>query len=488
MNKSYTIITSFILLSAVSFLSFVNWNTAEPDTGEEIFIEHFEPTDISFDEIKNRGSIRMITRYSSSTYFIHRGLDRGFEYDFVSEFARRNGLRVEVVVLQPDENPIDVLNRGDGDIIAANYSRNEQREQYISFSEPYNLVDEVLVIPSDAYQDQQTLEDLMPLTVTVRRNSSYFQTLRKLKEQGFDITIDTIDEDWDTETLIAGVAEGRYQATVADHNLFQAASLYIEEIAQGPVLSEKNEVAWGVRNNDEDLLASVNEFMNSHFRFDERDARPKRSALLNVLQRRYFEDHNSVRDYRDQQFDFFYTGRLSPYDDMVKPIAEEAGLDWKLVIAVMAQESRFDPNARSWMGAVGLMQILPRFSQVESEELLYDPEINIREGVRYLRKHLDRYQKFEEDTQIRLALATYNAGIGHVNDARRLAIDLGNDPNEWDDIADALLRLMNRQYFRNARYGYVRGIETVNYVEQIMYQYQKIQNINLLSETSRLPV
>lgn len=483
MNKLYTIIISIFVISLLFLVGFTSWNV-QSDDGRELFIEHEEPVAISFDQIKQRGSIRMITRYSSSSYFIHRGLDRGFEYDFISEFARRNGLRVEVVVLKPDENPIDVLNRGDGDIIAANYTRTSNREDYISFSSPYNLVDQVLVIPAHKFQLDLELNDLLPLEITVRRNSSYHATLLSLIEQGYRIKINTVNEDWDTEAIINGVADGQFEATVADHNLFQAASLFAEGLAQGPVLSERNEVAWGIRKNNPELLSAANTFLEAQFRVSE-DLRPRRSGLLNMLTRRYFEDNNSLRDYRDPEFDFYHTGRLSPYDDMVKSIAAEADVDWKFVISVMNQESRFDPNAKSWMGAVGLMQILPRFSQVPSEELLFDPETNIREGVRYIRKHLDRYQNFDRDTQHRLALATYNAGIGHVNDARRLAIDLGNDPNNWDDIADALLKLMNRRYYANARYGYVRGTETVNYVERIMYHYEKIQNITLLAEYSR---
>jgi len=162
---------------------------------------------------------------------------------------------------------------------------------------------------------------------------------------------------------------------------------------------------------------------------------------------------------------------------MVRDIAQEAGIDWKLVLAVMAQESHFNPNARSWAGAVGLMQIIPRFSRVEDEALLYDPEINIREGVRYLQKHLNRYTHLDSLNRYSMALANYNVGMGHIADARHLAAQLGNDPDEWEYVADALLRLMHHKYYQHARYGFKRGVETVNYVEDIMDRYRRYHAI-----------
>ena len=439
-------------------------------------VSYPEPVEVDFEEIKERGTIRMITRYNSSSYFLHRGIDRGFEFELVSRFAEEHGLKVEVILQGTDDDPITLLNRGDGDLIAGNYAITPDRTPHIQFSNPYNFVNQVLV-QAGGQQPVRELSDLDGLTVSVRQSSSYYTTLQQLRDQGLNITIDIVSEDWNTEALIHEVAEGRLQATVADDNLFRVASNYIDGVQAGLILAEQDTVAWGVRRNAPQLKEKMDEFMAEHFRIRESDGRVLRSAFLNVLRRRYFEDERQATRFRDRSFDMIHTGYISPYDDLVRDIAEEAGIDWKLVLAVMAQESQFNPNARSWAGAVGLMQIIPRFSRVEDEALLYDPEINIREGVRYLQKHLNRYAHLDSLNRYSMALANYNVGMGHIADARHLAARLGNDPDEWENVADALLRLMHRKYYQHARFGFKRGVETVNYVEDIMNRYGRYHAI-----------
>ncbi len=451
---------------------------------EEVII-YPDPVAFDFEQIKERGTIRMITRYNSSSYFLHRGMDRGFEFELVSKFAEDQGLKVEVVLVGLDDDPITLLNRGEGDLIASNFAVTPDRTPHILFSKPYNFVNQVLV----QSEDQSPIEDFSGLdgkTVTVRRGSSYYTTLASLRDKGYDITIDVAGQDWNTEALILEVAEGRLEATVADDNLYRVASNYIDGVRSGLILAEQDTIAWAIRRNAPQLKEKMDAFMTQHFRIRESEGRILRSAFLNILQRRYYEEDRKATRFSDRSFDMIYTGYISPYDDMVRTIAEEADVDWKLVLAVMAQESQFNPNARSWAGAVGLMQIIPRFSRVEDEALLYDPEINIREGVRYLQKHLNRYAHLDSLNQYAFALANYNVGMGHIADARYLAAQLGNDPDEWEHVADALLRLMQRKYYQHARYGFKRGIETVNYVEDVMDRYRRYYAISELASHFQL--
>lgn len=435
-----------------------------------------DPVVLDYDAIMQRGTIRMITRYNSTSYFLHRGNDRGFEYELVSRFADEHDLKVEVVLLRPEDDPIEMLLRGEGDLIVGNYAITPERRRHVGFTHPYNIVNQVLV-QSESARPIAGLSDLEQVEITVRRNSSYYQKLREFSGKGLDLSVHIADEDWNTEALMLEVANGNIEATVADDNLFMMASNYIEGIAAHKVIAEADTVAWAIRPNAPLLKEHMDRFLQEHFRIRASDGRILRSAFLNILQRRYFDDERQVRRLTDPSMNMALSGFISPYDDLVRDIAEEAELDWKLVLAVMAQESQFNPNARSWAGAVGLMQIIPRFSEVEEEALLFDPEINIREGVRYLRDHLDRYAHLDSLNRYSMALATYNVGMGHMADARRLAIQLGNDPDEWESIADALLRLMNHKYYQHARYGFKRGIETVNYVESVLDRYQTFHSV-----------
>lgn len=443
-----------------------------------------DPVQRDFAEIKESGVLRMITHYSSNTYFLHQGMEVGFEYELVRAFARENDLALEVVIIDGDQNPFELLNSGDGDLIAANYAVNDERTRVASFSRPYNLVDQMIVFSNRLEEIPSTLEELVErqIPIAVGRNSSYYPTLEALQKQGVDLTIELIDERVDTESLLFQVAEGPYLATVSDDNMFHAADRYLDGLSPGPVIAENDTIAWATRTNAPDLLDRMNRFLYQHFRFTADSERPRRSELLNILRQRYFVTGPQLAEYYNPGVLYQTTGLISPYDELVQSVADSLDLDWLMMTAMIAQESRFNPASESWAGAVGLMQIIPRFSDVELDQL-YLPETNIREGARILREHLDHYAYLDSLNQWSFALATYNAGLGHMADARRLVIDRNRNPNDWEDVAEAFLMLMQRRHYQNARYGFARGIETVRYVEEIMNRYQTYQRIVTLAES-----
>jgi membrane-bound lytic murein transglycosylase F len=151
-------------------------------------------------------------------------------------------------------------------------------------------------------------------------------------------------------------------------------------------------------------------------------------------------------------------------------------MDWMLLASMIVQESGFNNEAKSFAGAVGLMQILPRFS-VNAYEDLYDPLTNVQEGALILQSHLEHYAYLDSVNQLSFALASYNVGTGHLIDARRLAMEQNRDPNKWENVEDGLLKLMDPRYFEQARHGYCRGIETVQYVKEIRNRYKTYQRV-----------
>lgn len=443
-----------------------------------------DPVERDFAEIKQNGVLRMITHYSSNTYFLHQGMEVGFEYELVRAFAREHDLALEVVIIDEDQNPFEILNSGDGDLIAANYAVNEERSRVASFSRPYNLVDQMIVFSNRLEEIPSSLDELVArqIPITVGRNSSYYPSLKALQEQGVDLNIELIDRRVDTESLLFQVAEGPYVATVSDDNMFHAADRYLDGLSPGPVIAENDTIAWATRTNAPELLDRMNRFLYQHFRFTAASDRVRRSELLNILRQRYFVTGPQLAEYYKPGALYQTTGLISPYDELVQNAADSLDLDWLMLTAIIAQESRFNPSSESWAGAVGLMQIIPRFSDVEVDKL-YLPEANIREGARIMREHLDHYAYLDSLNQWSFALATYNAGLGHMADARRLVIDRNGNPNDWEEVAEAFLMLMQRRYYQDARYGFARGIETVRYVEEIMNRYQTYQRIVTLAES-----
>lgn len=446
-----------------------------------------EPVKRDFDEIKQSGTLKMITRYSSNTYFLHQGIEWGFEYELVNKFADKHDLALEVVVVEPDENPYDLLNSGKGDLIAANYTATKQRKKYVQFTRPYNIVNQVLVFSKAIKEAPETIEELAKaeIPITVRRNSSYYYRLLELQEQGIHLTTHLVPNTKDTESILFEISSGNYSATVADDNIFQASNKYMDGLVKGPTIAKNDTIAWAIRKNAPNLETELNRFLYDHFRFGKPGENPKRSTFLNVLRKRYFESGPQIAEYYDPETSQKGgLGIISPYDDLIKEVADSADVNWLLISSIIAQETKFNPNSKSWAGAVGLMQVLPRYSEVEKEKL-YDAKTNIREGVRIIKEHLQHYSYMDSTDQWSFALAAYNAGPGHIADARRLAIDQNKNPNDWENAADALLKLMHRKYYKDARYGFCRGIETVRYVKEIKNRYETYESILTMTEQNK---
>lgn len=443
----------------------------------ELGVSVTEPIDRDFDEIKRRGTLRMITNYSSNTYFLHQGIEWGFEYELVRKFADEHNLALKIVVVGPNENPYDLLNSGQGDLIAANYTITPERKEIVKFTRPYNLVDQAIVFSSAIENPPKTMKEIAArgIPITVRRNSSYYSRLKEMQENGLNLSIHVVSNTKDTESLLFDVSNNLYSATVADDNIFHATNKYLKGLQKGPVIAENDTIAWAIRKNAPNLETQLNRFLYDHFRFGEPGEDPKRSTFLNVLMKRYFKKGPQIADYYDPHSPL--VDGISPYDNLIRSIADSAGVDWLMVTSIVAQETKFNPNAKSWAGALGLMQIIPRYSEVENAKLLYEEEINIREGVRILNEHLEHYSYMDKSNQWAFALGAYNAGPGHIADARRLAIDSNENPNEWENVAEALLKLMQRKYYKNARYGFCRGIETVQYVQEIKNRYKTYKSI-----------
>ncbi|MEX0845220.1 MAG: transporter substrate-binding domain-containing protein [Balneolaceae bacterium] len=483
-RDNMTGVAKYVLLGGFGALLLVSCSSQtkeDESNAHSLPVTVTEPIEKDFAEIKQGGVLRMITSYSSGSYFLYKGIQVGFEYELVKAFTKENDLALEVVITGPDESPYDLLNSGQGDIIAANYTITPERKQVVKFTRPYNLVDQIVVVSDEVGFQPESISELEGITISVRRNSSYYVRLQELKEEGFPISINIIPEDIDTETALFHVADGTFDATVADDNIYDAANKYMQGFVKGPLIAESDTIAWAVRQNAPDLAHHLNKFLYKHFRFNE-DGIPKRSAYLNVLRKKYFESGNQIADYFSPTYQGDQFGTISPYDNMIKEIATEIDVDWVMLTAVAAQESKFNPASVSWAGAVGIMQVLPRFSEISSDSL-YIPEVNIREGAKILSSHLKHYAYMDSVNQWQFALAAYNVGQGHLADARRLTIDQNKDPNQWEPVSESLLMLMQRKYYQNARYGFCRGIETVRYVNEIMNRYSTYNTILAYNET-----
>lgn len=414
--------------------------------------------------VKDNLPLRVITRNSPETYFLWRGELLGFEYELMRKFADIHKVKLVIVVADSYEEMLELLAEGKGDIIAAGLSRTKARTKQITNAKlatsiRYNRVKEQLV----AHQESMPINKLIDLqgrTITIRKSSSFWATAQRLaKDFGANIVI--ANEDIATEILISQVADKEIDLTIADSNLIAIESSFRPQIITPLTFKEDVPYAYLVRKNNPQLLAYLNEFVRKYYR----------GTFYNVVKNKYFYNEKLQKSHKEHRLVSGST--LSPYDDIVRAYVQPYNFDWRLIVSQMYQESRFNPLASNATGAFGLMQMLPRTAAELGVDDLKDPEQAIASGVQYLDWTRDRFSKdLAVQEQIFFSLASYNAGYGHVKDAQRLARQLGLRSDRWfNNVEKAMLLLQRRQYYKKARFGYVRGREPVNYVRDIHQRY-----------------
>ena len=420
-------------------------------------------------DIKSSRTLRVLTRNHPASYFVWRGELMGFDYDLLKQFAKENDLRLSMVVPGPDVDLAEALNSGMGDMVAASLTVTDaRRQQGLNFTRPYMQVSEQVVAASPLEKSKQEIpvaELLAGQQVAVNPLTSFFANLNTLAESQKASEIEPMQivavNGATTEYLIEAVVQGDYPFTIADSHLVAIESTYRDDFSVVAELPGQRDIAWAVREDQPALLGKLDAFLKKH----------DRGLFFNVTYNKYFKETKRILDHQRERLRT--ADQLSPYDPVVRKYAAPADRDWRMVVAQMYQESQFNPRATSFAGARGLMQVLPRTAKELGISNLYEPDNAIRAGVSYMQWLEERFpRRLDFDQKIYFTLAAYNAGTGHVRDARKLAQRLGKNPDLWfGHVEEAMLLLSKPEYYRKARFGYVRGKEPVNYVRSIRNRY-----------------
>ncbi len=417
------------------------------------------------DEIKKRGVLRMLTRNNSASYYIARGEQRGFEYELAKAFAKSLGVRLAVVVPPSRNALIKGLLDGEGDIIAAGTTITAARGEKVLFTPTVVSAPRVVTTHEHIVKPLETLEDLAAFQVHLSFRSTTLRDMRAVETKlGRALSLIDVTDGVEMEEMVNRVGTGQYEATVIDEDLLHLAQAAGEPVQTGVVISEPRDKGWAVHPGAPALHAAASEFIEKH----------QKTGLIRILYGKYyransrFAQPSQPHDYRADA-----AGVISPYDDLFKEAEAETGLDWRLLAAVAYTESRFDAKAESRFGAKGLMQVLPSTARSIGFKSLADPRSQIMAGARYLARLVSRFDSsIAERQRVRFALAAYNAGLGHVYDARRLAESTGKDPDRWfQNVEEALKLKMDRRWHEKTRHGYCRAVETIQYVSSIQSRY-----------------
>lgn len=425
-------------------------------------------------QIKERQRLRVAIRNSAATYWIHKGKEVGFEYDLLQAFAKKENLRLEMVVASDRASLLDLVREGRADLAAAGITRTKERQEKYAFGAPYLNPDEVIVCLKDSAGKPRvsTMEQLWNTPIHIRTSSSYYSTLKALEEkEGRKFTIVPVSEELETENIIQQVAEGTIPVTIADNHLAQIEMVYDDRLTTGPVVASGSSIGWVMRQDAPKLKEAVDQF------FTNGDYKPK-ALKYNMLYSRYFKNKREIKAAKSEaRADI--KGVISPYDSLMKKVAIDRSLDWYMIAAQAYQESKFNPKAKSWVGALGLMQLMPLTAKEVGVTNREDPYQSLRGGAVYMNKLFKRFDEtipYEE--RYNFALASYNAGYGHVLDARRLATKKGWDNRKWfGNVEKAMLLLAEPTYAKRARYGYCRGSEPVTYVRNIQRLYNNYSQV-----------
>ena len=431
--------------------------------------------------IREYGALKVVTEYNSISYFLYRGQPLGFQYEMLQDLANHLDLALEVSVSNDLEMNFIDLSEGRVDLIAMNLTVTSERKEEVAFTEPFLQTRQVLVQRKPEQWEKMNWKqveaslirnqlDLAGKEVYVQAASVYANRLGSLSNEiGGGIQIR--EENMESEQLIQRVAMGEIDYTVCDENVGLVNTTYFPQLDVGTAISFPQYVAWAVHPRSDSLKKVIDQWISNYRQTDK----------YAILYNKYFNNRHSYRSIHSE----YYTlgsGKISEYDDAIRKESERIGWDWRLMASVIYQESRFNPEAVSWAGAFGLMQLMPVTAKSYGITTESSPEEHIRAGASFLKWLDERFEDVIPDQaeRIKFVLASYNIGLGHIQDARRLAEKYGSDPNIWFGSVDQwLLKKSDPVYYSDqvVRHGSARGIETYNFVRDILYRYEHYKNI-----------
>lgn len=420
-----------------------------------------ERTTTLLEQVQQSGELVVATRNSPSTYYIGPDGPTGFEYDLARAFADHLGVSLKIVVPDTFNEILPKVTRGEVNLAAAGLTITKARKEIVRFGPSYYSITPQLVYRSNMPKPE-SLDDLHGILEVVS-GSSHEEQLKELKETKYPDLTWRANTQLESEELLYLVWEQLIDYTIADSNEIAINRRFYPELRVAFDISDPEQLGWAFpRGEDASLYDEAKAFF-----FQIRE-----DGRLKQLVERYF---GHVRD-----FDYVGTRRylrhiqqrLPEYMDIFKAAGEKYGFDWRLLAAIGYQESHWEPNARSPTGVRGIMMLTLNTVKYLGLDDRLDPVQSINGGAHYLKIMDEKIpDRIPEPDRTWLALAAYNIGFGHLEDARRLTEMNGGNPDHWVDVKQNLPLLSQKKWYKRTRFGYARGREPVRYVENIRSYY-----------------
>jgi membrane-bound lytic murein transglycosylase F len=410
----------------------------------------------ALNEIRLRGELRVVTVNSPTSYYLGTHGAEGLEFGLAKAYSKRLGIPLVITPAADMASMRAALASGEADIAAAQLTADDSWLKVGDAAEPYEEVEQLVVYKRGENRPKGTIQ-LENARLAVRAGSAQERVLQKLKG-----TV-APNIDWVATAPVSAdpmddVESGQANYAIVDAREYSFSRHLYPNVAVGFTLPATRPAQWIVRKNAPDLLKSVNQFFQE----------VRHSGLLAQLSSEATGDDRDFDYLESRTFQAHIAVRLGAFRQFFEEASARSGVDWRLLAAIGYQESKWDPKAQSGDGALGVMMLTEDTATAMGIKDRTNPQQNIFAGAKYFAEVKEKIPgRIKEPDRTWLALASYNVGFGHLEDARILAQSRGRNPDSWTDVRECLPLLAQERYYLQAKRGYARGWEPAQFVDRV---------------------
>lgn len=406
--------------------------------------------------------LNIVTRISLNTYYEGENGPSGFEYALLKRFADSLGKELVVHTANTLNDIFNQVNKQHVVLASTGVTPAQSHFEKFAFSEPY-LFNQPVVVYKVGHQRPRNYADLVNKDIVVVANSSHALALSSAKIDNPELNWREVDN-VDFVELLRRLDTGEIDYTIIDSTEFILHQGAFPQIKRAFNFGPEQSYNWMFANNaaGKHLRNEANKFFKAI----------QENGLLARLEDQYFGHSLHANQVAANEFAKNINSRLPKYIHNIKQAADASNMDWRLLAAISYQESRWNPKAKSPTGVRGMMMLTRPTAKELGVVNRLDIDESLHGGATYYLQIKSRLpERIQEPDRSWMALAAYNVGPGHLEDARRLTQSQGNDPDSWYDIKQTLPLLRDPKWHSQTRYGYARGNEPVHYVQQVRHYY-----------------
>lgn len=409
------------------------------------------------ERVKKTGLLTVLTRYDPTTYYESATGFSGLEYDLVQLFAQHLQVKTKFIIPDTFAQILKKTQAGEADFSAAGITITSDRQQQFLFTPPYQEITEQIIFRSGTKRPK-TVADLSNGILEIVQDTSHVETLLHLQKSNPNLQWLT-NKNLDTDGLLYLINARLIDYTIADSNQIILIRRFYPKLNVAFDISPPRQLAWAFqKSTDTSLYDEATQFFNEI---------TKNKVLEQLLERHYGHTRN-IKYVGNCTFRLHFESRLPQYQALFQEAAKKYAFDWRILAAISYQESHWNKDAVSPTGVKGLMML----TRATAKQLGVKDRANAKEsifgGARYLKQRLKKIpQRIPEPDRTWFALASYNIGFSHLEDARIITQKLGKDPDKWVDVKQILPLLTKKKWYSKTKHGYARGKEPVIYVDNI---------------------